>query len=82
MAIKGKISYFGHWTFTYFGHSWASWLIRLVAQRRGVVYKYFADVEDTEKHLHAPAMSLEALSTSDGVAGTWKHFPASSTSAM
>jgi hypothetical protein len=80
VAVKGKIAFFGHWTFTQFAHCWASWLMGTVAQCRGVIYKHFADVEDTEKHPHVPAMSSEAPSTSNGVTGTWKRFSASSTS--
>jgi len=68
--------------FMSFGTSCAFWLMRLAAQCRGVVYNIFADIEDTEKCFHVPATSSEAPSTSDGVAGTWKRFSASSTSAM
>jgi hypothetical protein len=50
----------------------------VVAQCREGVYKYFADVEDAEKCFHVPVTLSEALSTSDGVAGTWKRFSASS----
>jgi hypothetical protein len=41
----------------------------------------FFDVEAAEKRFHVPATSLLALSTSDDVAGTCKHFPAPSPSA-
>ena len=54
----------------------------VVAQGRGVVYNIFANIEDAEKHFHVLATSLEALSTSNGDAGTWKCVLASSTLAM
>ena len=60
----------------------ASWLMGLVAQHGGITCNIFADVEDTEKCFHVPAMSSEVPSTSDSVAGTWKRLSASSTSAM
>ena len=51
----------------------------VVAQGRGVVYRFSADVEDAEKHFHVPAMLSEALSTSDGDARTQRCFSASYT---
>jgi hypothetical protein len=51
----------------------------VVAQGRGVVYRFFADVEDAEKRFHVPATSSEALSTSDSDAGTQRRFSASYT---
>ena len=51
----------------------------VVAQGRGVIYRFFADVEDTEKHFHVPAMLSEVLSTSDGNAGTQRCFSVSYT---
>ena len=53
----------------------------VVVQGRGVIYKFFADIENTEKHFHVLAMSSEVLSTSNGDAGTQRHFSASYTSA-
>lgn len=82
MAVKGKFAFFGRWTFAQCAHSWASWLMGVVAQCRGVIYEHFADVEDTGKCFYVSATSSEALSTSDGVAGTWKRFSAFSMSAM
>ena len=40
---------------------------------------HVTDVEDAERHFHVPVMPSEVLGTSDNVAGTWKHFSASST---
>src|SRR6266852_1728652 len=54
--------------------------MRWVAQHRGIVYTHFADINGAEKCFHVLVTSSEALSTSDSVAGTWKRFPASSTS--
>ena len=51
----------------------------VVAQGRGVVYRFFADVEDTEKRFHVPATLSEALSTSDSNARTQRRFSASYT---
>ena len=51
----------------------------MVAQGRGVVYRFFADIEDAEKRFHVPATSSEALSTFDGDAGTQRRFSASYT---
>jgi hypothetical protein len=39
----------------------------------GTVCECGADVEDTERCLHVPAMLLQALSANSDVAGTWKH---------
>ena len=41
---------------------------------------HIANMEDTERRFHVPAMPLEVLGTSDNVTGTWKRFSASSTS--
>ena len=49
----------------------------VVAQGRGVIYRFFADVEDAEKHFHVPVTLSEALSTSDGDAGTQRRFSVS-----
>ena len=42
---------------------------------------HITDVGDAERRFHVLATPLEVLGTSDDVAGTWKHFSASSTSA-
>ena len=45
----------------------------VVAQGRGVIYKFFADVEDAEKCFHVLAMSSEALPTvTPGHRGTFQ----------
>ena len=68
--------------FVSFGTSCAFWLMRLAAQCRGVIYEHFTDVEDTGKCFYVSVTSSEALSTSDGIAGTWKRFSVFSMSAM
>ena len=49
----------------------------VVAQGRGVVYRFFADVEDAEKRFHVLATLSEALSTSNGDTGTQRRFSVS-----
>ena len=49
----------------------------VVARGRGVVYRFFADVEDAEKRFHVPVTLSEALSTSNGDARTQRHFSVS-----
>jgi hypothetical protein len=44
-------------------------------------HPYFANIEVAEKRFHVSATSLLALSASDDIAGTWRHFSAAFSSA-